>query len=139
MPRRINEIYATERELNERGAFDRRRGFIFIGARDEYFVSIYPSTIIFFSFQISLVSSQFSYIYTSSYFPLLSFYLIEIFLSAIQREIIYFPISPLSRTTLTRREDGEGKFLSRLRLRDQNNRYLFSVTYPKHGYESKTR
>lgn len=42
-------------------------------------------------------------------------------------------------STLTRREDGEGKFLSRLRLRDQNNRYLFSVTYPKHGYENEIR
>lgn len=68
LPRRINEIYAGE--LNERKAFDRRRGFIFIGMIFRLHLPFASPSIIFS--RISLVSSEFSYIRL-----ILSFYSIE--------------------------------------------------------------
>lgn len=59
-----------KRELNERKAFDRRRGFIFIGMIFRLHLPFASPSIIFS--RISLVSSEFSYIRL-----ILSFYSIE--------------------------------------------------------------
>lgn len=67
LPRRR---FTLERELNERKAFDRRRGFIFIGMIFRLHLPFARPSIIFS--RISLVSNEFSYIRL-----ILSFYSIE--------------------------------------------------------------
>lgn len=93
---------------------------LFLSGKGRYFISIHPlttSSIIFF--QISLVSSEFSYIHLIPPPSSLVFLFTlsnEIFLSAIQRGIIHFPISPpftILTNVLTRREDGERENFSR--------------------------
>lgn len=84
--------------------------------------------------RISLVSSEFSYIRL-----ILSFYSIErnISFRDTKRNNLFSYLSTLRTSSNEMRRWGGEISLSRLRVRDQNNRCQFSVTYPKKdGYKS---
>lgn len=93
----------------------------------------FASPSIIFS-RISLVSSEFSYIRL-----ILSFYSIErnISFRDTKRNNLFSYLSTLRTSSNEMRRWGGEISLSRLRVRDQNNRCQFSVTYPKKdGYKS---